>query len=132
MTNEDGLSYTRINQTESKIVNICKSCGESDYLFRSKKHRDEFTESEKKMDNIREDINLKKISKKPKQILVGGGLSTLLVTAPFIYFYYHTADLFHIWTALSFGGLSLLFTICKFIKSNNIRKKIMRLNKLNR
>ena len=35
ITNEDGLSITRISQGDNKIVNVCKSCGKSGYVFSS-------------------------------------------------------------------------------------------------
>ena len=35
ITNENGLSFTRISQGDNKIVNVCKSCGKPDYLFSS-------------------------------------------------------------------------------------------------
>ena len=35
ITNENGLSFTRIRQGDNKIVNVCKSCGKPDYLFSS-------------------------------------------------------------------------------------------------
>ena len=36
MFNDDGLGMTRVGGGNDKIVNVCKSCGESEYLFADK------------------------------------------------------------------------------------------------
>ena len=35
MFNEDGLGMTRVSGGNDKIVNVCKSCGKSEYLWES-------------------------------------------------------------------------------------------------
>ena len=36
MFNDDGLGMTRVGGGNDKIINVCKSCGQSEYLFANK------------------------------------------------------------------------------------------------
>ncbi|MDC0066845.1 hypothetical protein OAK16_04530 [Verrucomicrobia bacterium] len=48
MFNEDGLGMTRVGGGNDNIVNVCKSCGKSEYLWESIEARNLAVEQERK------------------------------------------------------------------------------------
>ena len=66
MFNEDGLGMTRVGEGNDRIVNVCKSCGHSKYLYESIEHRDLVIEME--IEEREFDIEMAKVAKKRKKI----------------------------------------------------------------
>ena len=86
MFNDDGLGMTRFGGGNDRIVNVCKSCGHSEYLYESIEHRD--LEIKMEIERREFDIEMAKVAKKRRIIfwilfpLISFGLfATMIIVA---------------------------------------------------